>query len=177
MGKEIEKKYLIRENGIEHASEALLQMYNSVEALKKDVLQNGKSIRQGYLPLYAGLKLSDKLGMNADFDFNEARLRDKAGKFYFTLKGSGGLSRNELETKIEQEVFDEYWPMTKGNRVEKVRLNMPFEGHTLEIDVYTDRDLIIAEVEVPTTDAAKKLSSLGKDVTTNKTYKNKNLAK
>ena len=54
---------------------------------------------------------------------------------------------------------------------------MPFEGHTAEIDVYTNRDLIVAEVEVPTLKDAEKLSPLGKDVTTDKKYKNRSLAK
>ncbi len=178
MAYEIEKKYLIRENGTDYATEALSQLYLSVQALIKDVLQNGKLIRQGYLPLEKGSELSDSLGMDVDFDPSEVRLRDKAGTFYFiTLKGSGGLSRNELETEIGQDIFNEYWSETEGRRVEKVRLNRPFEGHTAEIDVYTDRDLIVAEVEVPTIQDAERLSALGKDVTNNKAYKNKNLAK
>jgi CYTH domain-containing protein len=174
---EIERKYLIRENGIDFTTNTLLQMYPSVQTLKKDVIQNGKSIQQGYLPLSSGLELSNKLDMNIDFNPCEARLRNKAGILSFTLKNSGGLSRNELERKVDQNIFDKYWPKTKGKRIEKIRLNRPFEGHIVEFDVYLDRDLIVAEVEVQSIKQAQKLSALGKDVTNNKSYKNKNLAK
>ncbi len=177
MAQEIEKKYLIKEEDANFVSESLFQMYDSLQALKSDVLQNGKSIRQGYLPLDSGTELSDKLGMTVDFDPSEARLRDKADTLYFTLKGSGGLSRNELEVVIDKNIFDEYWLKTEGKRVEKFRLDKPYEGHTAEIDVYTDRDLIVAEVEVPTIEQAENLSALGKDITSDKSYKNKNLAK
>jgi len=183
MGKnEIEKKYLISENGVDFVTEALLQLYPLVQALKDDVLRKGKQIKQGYLPLATGTELSDKLDMDVDFEPSEARLRNtrlphKAGKFLFTLKGTGGLSRNELEVEIEKAVFRNYWPGTAGHRVEKKRLKIPFEGHTAEIDVYKERDLIIAEVEVTTIQDAEKLSALGKDVTLDKSYKNINLAK
>ena len=140
------------------------------------MLQNGKSIRQGYRPLGAGTELSDRLGMNVDFTPSEARLRDKAGTLYFTLKGTGGLSRSELEVEVKQNVFNEFWGKTDGRRVEKVRLNVPFKVYTAEIDVYTDRDLVVVEVEVPTVEEANKLPPLGKDVTSDKSYKNKNLA-
>jgi len=177
MAQEIEKKYLIRENGKDYATFFLSKMFPSIQELKKDVAKNGKSIRQGYLSLDKGMELSDRLGINVDFAPSEARLRDKVGTLYFTLKGSGGLIRNELETNIEQEVFDEYWPKTEGKRVEKIRLNKPFEGYVAEIDVYGDRDLIVVEVEVPSLLDAEKLSPLGKDVTTDKKYKNKNLVR
>ena len=177
MAQEIEKKYLIREGSTNYATEALLQMYSSVQALKDDVLKNGKPIRQGYLSLDSSLELSDKLNMTVDFDPNEARLRDNDRTLYFTLKSRGTLSRNESEVEVNQNIFNKYWPKTEGKKVEKVRLSRAFEGHTVEIDVYTDRDLIIAEVEVPTVEQAERLSALGKDVTSNKAYQNKNLAK
>jgi len=175
--KEIEKKYLIRENGSDYATDILFQMYSSVQAVAASVLMKGKPIHQGYLALDSGLELSDILKLNPDFEPSEARLRDKCGEMFFTLKGNGGLSRNELAVEINKSVFDKYWPETKGKRVQKIRLAVPFEGHTLEIDLYTDRDLIVAEVEVPTAKDAQRLSPLGKDITNDKTYKNKNLAK
>ncbi|MCK5043631.1 hypothetical protein KAR52_01350 [Candidatus Pacearchaeota archaeon] len=177
MAQEIEKKFLIREGCINYATDTLFQMYSSVQMLKEDVIRNGKSIRQGYLSLESGSELSDNLGMDVDFNPSEARLRDKSGILYFTLKDCGGLSRNELEVKVDQNTFDKYWPRTEGKRVEKIRLNKSFEGHTAEIDVYSDRNLIVAEVEVSTLQEAERLSLLGKDVTSNKEYKNKNLAR
>lgn len=177
MGKEIEKKYVLRENGTNFATDALLHTYDSVEKLKAEVLKKGKMIQQGYLPVPLGLEIIKKLKLQIDFCPTETRLRNKAGSFYFTLKGSGDLSRNEIEIEIQQSIFDEYWEKTAKKRISKVRLEMPFEKYKAEIDVYTDRDLIIAEVEIPTIENAKKLRALGKDVTTNLKYKNKNLVK
>jgi CYTH domain-containing protein len=177
MAQEIEKKYLIQEKGKEYLAPALFFLYPSIQALKEDVFQNGKLIRQGYLLFGSGLELSNKIGMHVDFAPNEFRLRDKSGALSFTIKGRGELSRNELESEIKRNIFDKYWSRTEGKRVEKVRLDKPFEGHTAEIDVYTDRDLIVAEVEFPTLQDAEIISSMGKDITNDKKYKNKNLAK
>ena len=59
-----------------------------------------------------------------------------------------------------------------------MRLGVPYEHYIAEIDVYTDRqDLVIAEVEVPTKEIAYGLPALGKDITHDENYKNKNLAR
>jgi CYTH domain-containing protein len=176
MGQEIEKKYLIREDGINYMAKLLLETYASVDVLKEEVIQNGKVIRQGYLQLDLGLELSKLLDMSVNFEVNEARLRNEGKKFYFTIKGFGSLTRNELEVEIEESFFDEFWAKTEGKRIEKIRLKKLFEELILEIDVYTDRDLIIAEVEVATAQDAEKICSFGKDVTLDYKFKNKNLA-
>lgn len=177
MGEEIERKYVIREKALDYAKGALFQLYESVDSLINDVFEHGKHIRQGYLPENIGIELAARLQMSVDFDPKEARLRDKDGKFYFTLKGEGGLSRPELETEITPKLFDKYWLRTGGRRVEKVRLRTPYQGYVVEMDVYTDRDLIVAEVEVPIFADAEGLAPLGKDVTKDSKYKNKNLAR
>lgn len=180
---EIEKKYLIRESGLEYATNALLRIYSSVDQLKRDILARGFHIKQGYIPLSKGFELADILGIDIDFNPVEARLRQvtsqrENGVAYFTLKGEGDISRNEVEAELPIELFNKYWQITAGKRIEKVRLKKPFEGYTLEIDVYTDgRDLIVAEVEVPSIEIASKLTPIGLDVTNNPKYKNKNLAK
>jgi len=171
---EIEKKYLIRENGWSFLLP--LELDSTTESLKKDVLAHGKKIQQGYLTLEKGMELAEKLGMVVDFDLKEARLRDKAGKLSFTLKGKGDVEREELESEIPSNLFAKYWSLTEGRRVEKVRLEKPYKGHTLEIDVYTDRNLILAEIEVPSLEDAKRLKPIGKDVTDDPRYKNRILA-
>ncbi|MBI4151484.1 hypothetical protein HY496_00810 [Candidatus Woesearchaeota archaeon] len=177
MVNEIEKKYLLSEKGIDFSTDALSPIYASIDQLTEDVLKRGKSIRQGYLPLTAGLELGAILKLDIPFEPCEARLRDKAKTFYFTIKGDGGLARSELEAEIDQTIFEAWWPQTEGKRVEKVRLSKPYQRYCLEIDVYTDRDLIVAEVEVPTREEAEKLVPLGKDITEERRYKNKTLAK
>lgn len=174
---EIEKKYVLKEGEAYHASDALDQIYPSYEDLVKDVMENGKPIRQGYLPVENGMALAQTMGLQVNFAPVEARLRDKAGKLSFTLKGDGTIERDELEVPIAQDVFDSHWPITEGRRVEKIRLEKPYGDHTLEIDVYRDRDLIVAEVELNSQEEARTFYPLGQDVTEEKRYKNKSLAK
>ena len=177
MADEIEKKYLIREGAADFSTEAFLLNYHSIDFLAKEVFEKGEKIRQGYLEMDKGLHLAKELKMNLDFEPKEARLREKAGRFYFTLKGEGNLLRSELELKITPGFFYDYWPETNGRRLEKFRLKKPYQKYDAEFDLYTDRNLIIAEIEVPTVADAQRLVPLGKDVTDDKRYKNKNLAK
>jgi len=79
--------------------------------------------------------------------------------------------------EIDKELFLEYWEHTEGKRVEKIRYEMQYLGNTVEIDYFTDRDLILAEIEVASEEDANSLEPLGKDVTLDKKYKNANLAR
>jgi adenylate cyclase len=40
------------------------------------------------------------------------------------------------------------WPLTRAARIRKARYVVPHEAHTWEIDVFSDRDLVLAEVEL-----------------------------
>jgi len=173
----IEKKYLIREDGKCYPTEALLQIYASVDCLKNDVLNSGRKIKHGYLPIEKGIEIADKLKLPIRFKPTEAGLRDNEGKLFLTSKGDGDLSELKLEERVNKEIFDEAWPLTEGKRIEKVKLVIPYDIYKAEIDVYTDRDLILAKIEVPTEEEAQKLVPLGFDVTADRKYKNKNLAK
>tara|TARA_Y100000310_G_scaffold190615_1_gene190618 strand:+ start:22298 stop:22831 length:534 start_codon:yes stop_codon:yes gene_type:complete len=177
MVKEIEKKYLLFKDDTDYTSTHFLGLYSSIDELVEDVNANGKPIKQGYLPIEVGQVLAGYVGLNVDFEAAEARLRDKGGELYFTLKGKGGLVRNEAECMLEPEVFGDYWGKTEGNRVEKIRLKIPYQGDPLEIDVYTDRRLIVAEIEVDSVMRAERINPIGRDITEDKSYKNKNLAK
>jgi len=178
MGTEIERKFLLMENGQDYSAPQLMTISRSVEDLELDVFSHGKSIKQGYLSMQDGIRLARDLGMVwTDFSPSEARLRDKGGIFYLTLKSSGNLSRSEIEKEIPQGTFNIWWQLTQGKRIEKFRWAKPYEGHILELDVYLDRELIIAEIEVPSVEIAYSLIPLGKDVTEDPKYKNKNLAK
>ena len=178
MTQEIEKKYLIRENNQEYMTEEIRQIYPSVQVLKDHVLSNGKKIQQGYMSLHHGRALAQRIGVDFEFTPSAIRLREMAGKYFFTIKGDGGLSRREEEFEITRDVFDEFWSFTDGRRVGKVRLSRPYAEYILEIDVYTNnRDLIVAEIEVPTIPEAMNLKPLGLDVTEDDRYSNRNLAK
>ena len=177
MGKEIEKKFLFKEDGINYVTPPFYSLYNSLNNLEKQVRENGSPIFQGYLPIEKGMELAKELDIKINFEPTEIRLRDKAEKFYVTIKGNGDVCRNEVEKGIEKIIFDKYWDLTLGKRVEKIRLEKPYNNFKIEIDVYTDRNLILAEIEVPSIEIADALIPLGKDVTSNPQYKNRNLAK
>ncbi|MBI4152814.1 hypothetical protein HY495_03825 [Candidatus Woesearchaeota archaeon] len=190
MGKEIERKFLIWEDGKNYGTAAFRDWYAAmggdtsrdiVQALRAYVLRDGVSLHQGYFPNIEGetvRELADLVGFKDKFKPTEARLRNKGEEqFYFTLKGPGGVQRDEFDPEIEKIVFARYWPGTQGSRVEKVRLARGYGEHTAEIDLYTDRDLIVIEVEVLTLEEAERLVPLGKDVTEDKAYKNRNLAR
>jgi len=174
---EIERKYLLREDGTDLSTPALKELAPSVNALQAKVLAEGTSIVQGYLSIPTSLLMADLIGLNPDFEPTEARLRRKADDRIFTLKGGEGLARHELEKRVAKEFFEQYWRQTEGRRIAKRRLELPYQGYIAEIDVYTDRDLMVAEVEVLSIEEASSLIALGKDVTTDPRYKNKNLAR
>ncbi len=149
MSLEIEKKFLLRElpTGI----------------------TKGTKILQGYLSV----------------GNPEVRVRSKGGKFFLTRKGGEGLVRTEEGHEISKEAFEILWSLTENARIEKTRYEIVGEdGLIWEIDEFqtplTDR-LFTAEVELPDESVIPEIPPaiagvIEKDVTTDETYKNKNLA-
>jgi CYTH domain-containing protein len=149
MSKEIEKKFLLRDlpTGI----------------------TNGIKILQGYL------SASDP----------EVRVRAKGEKFFLTKKSGEGFIREEEEYEISKEAFGILWSLTEDAKIEKTRYEITGEnGLIWEIDEFQSprlRGLFIAEIELPdeTIDIKIPLAVadvIEKDVTTDRRYKNKNLA-
>ncbi len=189
MAKEIERKFLVYENGVTKATPAFFELdpsYKSMTDVRKDVALHGINIKQGYLPIDIGYTIAKELGRQVDFEPTEARLRNANGVYFFTMKSDGDVERDELpdEEPILKELFDRHWPATEGRREGKYRLKKLFlaesnnTGRLLEaeIDLYKGRDLILVEVEVPSLEAAAQLTPLGRDVTDDPAYKNVNLA-
>lgn len=131
-------------------------------------LAAGEAIRQGYL------STGDP----------EVRVRAKGSKHFVTRKGGDGFVRQEEEAEITARVFEILWPATREARVEKTRYTLTGpDGLTWEIDEYAGRlaGLFTAEVELPTEETPTLIPGaiqavLIRDVTTDKTYKNKALA-
>ena len=114
-------------------------------------------------------------------DGAEVRLRRKGNRYFQTVKGSGDLVRVESEIEMTPEQFRELWPATEGRRVEKTRYEMPYDGLTIELDVYHGRleGLYTAEVEfvsLSESEAFVTPSWFGSEVTHDNRYKNKFLA-
>jgi CYTH domain-containing protein len=77
-------------------------------------------------------------------------VRDDAGeRWYRTVKTGRGVARVELEEEIDPALFDALWPLTQGRRLEKRRYLVPEGEFTWEVDAFTDRPLVLAEVELP----------------------------
>jgi CHAD domain-containing protein/CYTH domain-containing protein len=98
-------------------------------------------IEQGYLP---GERLIERL----------RRIHAGGGvELVRTVKEGSGLVRLEVEEPVTPEVFDGLWPLTEGRRLRKRRYRVPAGDLTWEIDQFLDRDLVLAEVELPTAEA------------------------
>ena len=109
------------------------------------------------------------------------RLRKKGKKYYQTVKSKGNKIRTEVEVEITPEQFEKLWPLTKGNKIEKTRYEIPFGDLTIELDVYHGQleGFLSAEVEFKTETESNNFVApnwLGKEVTENKKYKNHSLA-
>lgn len=150
-GVEIERKYLLR------AMPSVMP-----EATVKE-------ITQGYLP---GTRLIERL----------RRVRTNGTeRFYRTVKSGTGMVRTELEEECTREVFEALWPLTEGRRVEKRRHDVAEGMLHWEIDEFTDRDLYLAEIELPSADITAEfpawlLSVVERDVTGEGAYANAALA-
>jgi CHAD domain-containing protein/CYTH domain-containing protein len=122
-GVEIERKYLLRRMPRE---------------LPRARVQE---IEQGYLP---GERLIERV----------RRVRTgRRVRHFRTVKGGTGLARLEIEEECSAALFARLWPLTKGRRVTKRRHLVRHEELEWAIDEFTDRKLVLAEVELPSRDA------------------------
>jgi adenylate cyclase len=125
-------------------------------------------IRQGYLALEPG--------------GTEVRVRDDDGRRSLTVKSAGGLSREEVDIPLSDEQFAQLWPLTEGRRVEKRRICLRLDdGALAEVDVFEGalKGLVLAEVEFDSEGAAARFEPpawMGREVTDDPRYKNRNLA-
>jgi len=133
---EIERKFLLRERP---------QIPNGAEILE---------IEQGYLPPPSDADA----GGAAEEEHVEGRLRravhaDGTEQLIHTIKRGHGTKRTEIERLLTPADFQRYWPATAGRRLSKRRYRVTDPDGRMdlvwEIDEFTDRDLWLAEVELP----------------------------
>jgi CYTH domain-containing protein len=111
----------------------------------------------------------------------QVRLRKKGAVRSLTFKQGTKGKREEREIRLSLEQFAALWPATAGRRLTKIRYDVPWKAHTIEIDIYRGRHngLVVAEVEF---DDQKSCAAfvppdwLGRDVTGNPKYSNVALA-
>jgi CYTH domain-containing protein len=126
-----------------------------------------KRIRQGYLAV----------GGNR----TEVRVRQEGKQYLLTLKSGKGQTRVEEELRIGRKRFDSLWPLTRGQRVRKVRYFASHHDRTIQVDVYRRKlkGLVVAEVEFPDTAQARAFEPpewLGREVTDDERFRNQSLA-
>lgn len=172
-GFEIEKRFLIltyeadftkKQNGI--------SMYH-------EALSNGDRYAQGYVTdMEVAIEMVGELGIVPAFKPNTIRLRKiNDDKFILTLKDKKETKRREAEWELDRKTFNRLWKLTEGHRVYKNRLVKKIKGHTFEIDAFTDRYLCMVECEVKEEKHLADVPKMGHDVTTDKAWTNKALAK
>lgn len=115
-------------------------------------------------------------------DGREVRLRTKGGHYFLTIKGDGLKTRFESEVEITRHQFNALWPATVGYRVEKVRFEIPFGEHLIELDIFQGdlEGLITAEVEFDSKKSCNKFKPpkwFGREVTQDIRYKNKTMSR
>lgn len=119
-----------------------------------------------------------------EFGSTEERFRKKGDKYFHTIKKKvdGGLSREEFESECSKQDFEKNFDKHIGNVVHKTRYELPYLGHTIEMDIYHGElaGLAIAEVEFENEVTAKNFEApdfFEEEVTDNPAFKNQNLAK
>ncbi len=145
---EIERKFLVKRDG----------------AFKAEA-SSASEIAQGYM----------------DVKGATVRIRLRDDRAYLTIKSpsrDGGLSRYEFEREIPVEDAREMLKLCRGGLIEKTRYLVPYEDHVFEVDEFKGQNegLLFAEVELQSADEDfKKPEWLGKEVTGDKHFYNKNL--
>jgi CHAD domain-containing protein/CYTH domain-containing protein len=102
--------------------------------------------------------------------------------FSRTIKLGSGVVRSEFEEAMTSDVFESMWPLTVNRRISKRRYQVPDGDLTWEIDEFTDRELVLAEVELPDEETETPLPHwlkpyVVREVTGEPEYVNVNLAK
>lgn len=185
-GLEIERRFLMVEPNLLGATvlKENLKLYDRV-------LREGTTVVQGYIFNSAvQRKALEKLDVTCEFEIDTFRLRKYGNKYYLTLKDKGRKKNNikkEQEQEISRAQFLLFWPLTKGHRIRKKRLELFYyingigsanrEGWKTEYDAFTDRFLLIAEVEVKSLEEYKRVPDIGLDVSNITKWSNKNLSK
>ena len=111
----------------------------------------------------------------------QVRLRRKGDVCSLAFKREARGGREEREIRLEKMQFDTLWPATAGRRLTKMRYEVPWKKHLIEIDVYRGRHrgLVVAEVEFRSQKSCAAFTPpdwFGRDVTGEKKYSNIALA-
>jgi CYTH domain-containing protein/CHAD domain-containing protein len=94
-------------------------------------------IDQGWIP---GTTLRERLRRSLS--------ADGTARYTRTIKLGPATARIEVEEDTDAALFHAMWPLTVDARIRKRRFVVPHGVHRWEIDVFLDRDLVVAEIEL-----------------------------
>ncbi len=102
--------------------------------------------------------------------------------YELTYKGSGALSRREENLPLDEDSFRNLLKKSEGHILRKKRYCIPYEGYTLELDVFQGdlQGLFYVEVEFPSLAEAKKFQApswFSEELTEKEGYSNAALAR
>lgn len=94
-------------------------------------------------------KLSMRQGYLSVSEEREVRIREEGDRYTLTVKTGQGAVREEIETPLQRQQFEDLWPATEDKRLIKTRYFFPLDDLTVHIDIYADKleSLKVAEVE------------------------------
>ena len=110
------------------------------------------------------------------------RVRRDNDDFYLTYKGRGLLSREEYNLPLNEEAYGHLLAKADGIVLSKRRYLIPWENHTIELDIFDGyyQGLILAEVEFHTEEEALSFvppAWFDRDVTFTGEFQNSRLSK
>lgn len=109
------------------------------------------------------------------------RIRRDNDKYELTYKGKGAMIREEYNLPLNKESYEHLKGKIDGRLISKKRYMIPFENHTIELDIFEGdlSPLILAEVEFSSEEAANSFIApdwFSEDVTFSKLYHNSYLS-
>lgn len=129
------------------------------------------SIDQTYLAIEDGQEL--RVRKITDLDSGEVT-------FTHTFKDGKGISRKEIEYDISEGLYNQMIDAVKAIPLVKTRTTAVWNGITVEIDIYTQLQLTVIEVEFDSLEEAESFKApewFGEDVSTERKYSNKTVWK
>ena len=105
------------------------------------------------------------------------RIRRDNDKYELTYKGKGCMVREEHNLPLTKEAYEHLRTKIDGRLIVKKRYMIPYEKHTIELDVFEEdlAPLTLAEVEFHSEEEAKAFVApdwFAEDVTFSKLYHN-----
>jgi len=159
MALEIERKFLLPEYPQQLITDGELKILTQ------------QNIDQTYLAIEDGQEL--RVRKITDLDTGEVT-------FTHTFKDGKGISREEIEYFISEGLYNQMIEAVKAVPLVKKRLTGEWKGTTVEIDVYTQLELTVLEVEFESMEEAERFNApewFGEDVSTERRYSNKTVWK